>query len=317
MPIDGSGPAGAPVSRWPALVAVIGVVTTWLASSLLLQHLEKTYYHPCFLTWCIHSGYMVFVFVWLPLYTLTPGPSRVWQVGPWGAPCPVVIEGRSGFELNCCCCCCCRHGEGELALTPLGQEPAPVCWPRQSLYGAVAMAWVGRFASAMHAGWGVLVVVALWATLAVTGGCRWGLGVRPPAPCDCPPLPPPPPCSSVVATYQRYGMTKRRMAGSIAGATLLSFLCAYTWFLSLPRTTVAASNAIYQVRPVCARPRRPACRCGVAMLWPLGLGLAVPSAWCLAGRRWQSPPCPLAPDVVAGRLCSRPLPWCTSCRCWC
>lgn len=122
-----SGPvAPTAASPWPAAIAVAGLVTTWLASSMLLQHLETAYYRPCFLTWCIHSGYMVFVFLWLPLYYLSSGPGR-----------PTLV-------------------------------------------------------------------------------------------------------------WQRYGLSKSRMLWSIVGATLLSYLCAYTWFLSLPRTTIAASNAIYQ-----------------------------------------------------------------------
>lgn len=80
-------------SPWPAAIAVAGLVTTWLASSMLLQHLETVYYRPCFLTWCIHSGYMVFVLLWLPLYYLSSGPgrpTRVWQV----CFCPQLVPGQ-------------------------------------------------------------------------------------------------------------------------------------------------------------------------------------------------------------------------------
>ena len=49
------------------------------------------------------------------------------------------------------------------------------------------------------------------------------------------------------ALSERYHMSLAKIAWTSATATLLSFFCAYTWFLSLPRTTVAASNSIFQV----------------------------------------------------------------------
>jgi hypothetical protein len=47
--------------------------------------------------------------------------------------------------------------------------------------------------------------------------------------------------------YRRYDTTPCRLVVCVLGATLLAFTCAYTWYLSLTRTTVASNNSIYQV----------------------------------------------------------------------
>ncbi len=47
--------------------------------------------------------------------------------------------------------------------------------------------------------------------------------------------------------FERYATTPSRMVKCSVAAMLLSFVCAYTWYLSLTRTTVAANNSIYQV----------------------------------------------------------------------
>ena len=45
----------------------------------------------------------------------------------------------------------------------------------------------------------------------------------------------------------RLGIRPAKLLAVALASTWLGFLCAYTWYLSLTRTTVAANNSIYQV----------------------------------------------------------------------
>ena len=45
----------------------------------------------------------------------------------------------------------------------------------------------------------------------------------------------------------RYGVGPCKLGGISLLAAVLAFVCAYAWYLSLTRTTVAANNSIYQV----------------------------------------------------------------------
>ena len=47
--------------------------------------------------------------------------------------------------------------------------------------------------------------------------------------------------------FVRYRLPRDVLVQAVGNATLLSYFCAYAWFMSLPRTTVAASNSIFQV----------------------------------------------------------------------
>jgi hypothetical protein len=49
------------------------------------------------------------------------------------------------------------------------------------------------------------------------------------------------------SVFKRYRTNARRLAAVATAVTALSFLCAYSWYLSLTRTTVASNNSIYQV----------------------------------------------------------------------